>query len=266
MEFSTAEIIKQSVRALADLNQFPAAKKPVLEARTARLSFNERGIEGNLSDIGRTTANVEAFPIPDIYGYIQTHVDVSRYTIYEIINQTKRAKELLTNPQTFLDHVVTAIKQTLNTLLVDGIKYEKINGQFYEMQLFRDEEMETYLSDLIEATDPDKTLYNYIRHESSFEENFARDAQADENIKFFFKLPRGFKIPTPLGNYNPDWAVIFENDARIYFVVETKGTLNKQQLRELERLKIDCGEKHFAVLDIPNLQYKLATTNKDLLL
>ena len=264
VEFSTAEIIKESVKALVDLNQFPTAKKPILEARTARLAFSERGIEGNVSDIGRTTANVDSYPIPDVYGYIQSHVDISRYTIYEIISQSKRTWELLVNPQMFLDNVVAAVKQTLNKLLVDGIKYEKINGQFYEMQLFQDEEIETYLSDLLEATEPDKTLYNYIRHESGFEENFARDAQVDENVKFFFKLPRGFKIPTPLGNYNPDWAVVFENDNRIYFVVETKGTLDKQQLRELERLKINCGEKHFAVLDVPNLSYKLATSNRDL--
>jgi len=67
-----------------------------------------------------------------------------------------------------------------------------------------------------------------------------------------------------MGSYNPDWAVIFDNDRRIYFVVETKGTLNRQQLREIERLKIECGEKHFAVLNVPNLHYKLAATNRDL--
>jgi type III restriction enzyme len=264
VEFSTSEVIERTAKRLKDFNQFPKTRKPQLEAKTARLRYSAEGIEGNLSDIGRAEAETEPYPTPDVFGYIQSHVDISRYTTYEILNRSGRAEELLINPQMFLDSVILAIKQTLNELLVAGIQYEKINGASYEMKLFEAQELEAYLSNLFEVTRDNKTLFNYIETDSDPERNFARDAEADDNVKFFFKLPRGFKIPTPLGNYNPDWAVIFENDHRIYFVVETKGTLNKQLLRDIERLKIECGEKHFAVLDVPNLQYKLATTNKDL--
>ena len=194
---------------------------------------------------------------------MQSQVDISRYTTYEVISQSGRAEELLINPQMFLDNVVAAVKRTLNELLVEGIKYERINGATYEMKLFEAQEIEAYLSNLFEVTREDKTIYNYIEIDSNStpERNFARDCEVDEDVKFFFKLPRGFKIPTPLGTYNPDWAVIFENDKRVYFVVETKGTLNKQQLREIEQLKIACGEEHFKVLNIP---YKLATSVRDL--
>jgi type III restriction enzyme len=264
VEFSTSEVIERTAKRLKDFNQFPKTRKPQLEAKTARLRYSAEGIEGNLSDIGRAEAKTEPYPTPDVFGYVQSHVDISRYTTYEILNRSGRAEELLVNPQMFLDNVVLAIKQTLNELLVAGIQYEKINGASYEMKLFEAQELEAYLSNLFEVTREDKTLFNYIETDSDPERNFARDAEADDNVKFFFKLPRGFKIPTPLGSYNPDWAVIFENDQRIYFVVETKGTLNKQLLRDIERLKIECGEKHFAVLEVPNLQYKLATTNRDL--
>lgn len=266
VEFSTSEIIKKSVAKLKDINQFPIAKKPRIEARTARLQYSAEGVEGKLADVGGIGATTSTYPIPDIFGYIQSQVDISRYTTYEIVSQSGRTDELLINPQMFLDNVVAAVKRTLNELLVEGIKYEQINGASYEMKLFEAQEIEAYLSNLFEVTNPDKTLFDYIEIDgnSTPEHNFARDCEADDNIKFFFKLPRGFKIPTPLGSYNPDWAVIFQNDKRIYFVVETKGTLNKQHLREVERLKIECGEKHFAVLNVPDLSYKLATSTRDL--
>ena len=263
VEFSTSEVIKKTAKKLKDTNQFPKARKPQIEANTARLQYKAEGIEGTLRDKQRTAANTEIYPIPDIFGYVQSQVDISRHTTYEVISQSGRIEELLINPQMFLDNVVNAVKRTLNELLVEGIKYELINGAEYEMKLFEAQEIEAYLSNLFEVTREDKTIYNYIEIDSNStpERNFARDCEVDESVKFFFKLPRGFKIPTPLGTYNPDWAVIFEDDKRIYFVVETKGTLNKQQLREIEQLKIACGEEHFKVLNVP---YKLATSVNDL--
>jgi type III restriction enzyme len=133
------------------------------------------------------------------------------------------------------------------------------------MRLFEYEEIETYLSNLFEVTKLEKTVFNYIPIESeTIERPFACDCEADESIKFFFKLPRGFKVPTPIGHYIPDWAIVFENDSRIYFIAETKGTLDKQLLREVERMKIDCGAKHFALFKPLGVEYKLAVTVKDL--
>jgi len=134
------------------------------------------------------------------------------------------------------------------------------------MRLFELEEIETYLTNLLIVNRPEKTLFNYIPidNQSQIEKNFARDCEADENIKFFFKLPRRFKIPTPLGDYTPDWAILFENDQRIYFVAETKGTLNPQLLREIESMKIQCGAKHFALFKPLGVEYRLAVETKDL--
>lgn len=264
VEFSTEEVIRRTTQRLKDSNQFPRTRKPQIQARTALLNFGKQGIEGTLSDIGWGETETTPYPVPDVFSYIQSHVDISRYTIHEILSRTERTAELLDNPQMFLDNVVLAIRQTLNELLVEGVRYEKINGQAYELEMFEAEEIETYLSNLFTVTRTEKTLYNYIPIQSSYESGFARDCEAEENVKFFFKLPRGFKIPTPVGNYNPDWAVIFDDDKRIYFVAETKGTLDKQELRGLERLKIECGEKHFAVLAAPDFAYKLAVTTRDL--
>ncbi|MBI1924476.1 DEAD/DEAH box helicase family protein [Candidatus Poribacteria bacterium] len=264
VEYSTQELIRRTVAELRDFNFVPLAKRPMLEARTARLSYSEEGIEGTLKDTGVKKPEEVRYLIPDVYGYIQSRVDVSRNTVYEILKQSNRFGELEINPQMFLDNVIGAIRRTLNSLLVEGVKYEQINGSDYEMRLFEYEEIETYLSNLFTVSKQDKTLFNYIPVDSDVESDFSRDCEADENIKFFFKLPRGFKVPTPIGNYVPDWAVVFENDTRIYFVAETKGTLDGQLLREVEQMKIDCGAKHFALFKPLGVEYKLAVTTRDL--
>lgn len=264
VEYDTKELIRRTVAELGDFNFVPLTKRPLLEARTARLSYSEEGIEGMLKDITAKKSEEVRYLIPDVYGYIQSRVNVSRNTVYEILSQSNRLGELEINPQMFLDNVIGAIRRTLNSLLVEGVKYEQINGAYYEMRLFEFEEIETYLSNLFAVSKQNKTLFNYIPIDSEIESDFARDCEADNHIKFFFKLPRGFKVPTPIGDYIPDWAVVFENDRRIYFVAETKGKLDKQLLREIERMKIDCGAKHFALFKPLGVEYKLAVTVNEL--
>ena len=226
------------------------------------MHYTEEGIGGNLTDLSVAQAPAARYLIPDVYAYIQSRVDVTRSTIFEMLEQSARCGELEINPQLFLDRVVAAIKRTLSSLLVEGVKYEQINGQCYEMSLFA-YDGEECLANLFKVTNADKTLADYVAVESGVERDFARDCEADAQIKFFFKLPRGFKIPTPLGHYTPDWAVIFEHDRRVYFVAETKGTLDRQLLREVERLKIECGERHFALFKPLGVEYRVATATKD---
>ena len=104
--------------------------------------------------------------------------------------------------------------------------------------------------------DEDKTpigkAFDCVMHDSDTESQFAHDCSMDERVRFFFKLPSKFKIPTPLGSYNPDWAVVFEDadnqQPRVYFVAETKSSLVGDDLRLSEQLKISCGEKHFGLI------------------
>ena len=139
------------------------------------------------------------------------------------------------------------------------------------MSLLHDEEIETYLDNLLAVSNDkqDKTPFNYYAVDSDIERQFARECEAEESIKFFFKLPRNFKIPTPIGNYVPDWAIIFDNDKRIYFVTETKGSLDKQDRRVSENMKIDYAKKLFdpkvakPVFD-SDVIYKTAVVVKDL--
>ena len=144
-----------------------------------------------------------------------------------------------------MDNAVGAIKSVLYELMIDGIKYEKIGSKVYEMTLFEDNELEIYLDQFTHTvTAPDKTIYeNYIPLDSKVESDFAKDCESSENIEFYFKLPFWFKIDTPIGSYNPDWALVFKGEKKIYFVAETKG--EGQELRGSEKMKIKCGTEHF---------------------
>jgi len=264
VEYQTAELIIGAVKILKDPVLSPLTTRPKLKAEKAIVEMDKSGISGRLTDMGIQTTGEVIYLIPDVYGYIQDKVNITRHTIFDILVQSERYHELEINPQMFLDNVVSAIQKSLNALLVDGIKYEKINDKYSEMKLFNDHELEGYLSQLYAVTQKDKTLYNYIRVDSDIERDFARDCEADDRIRFFFKLPNGFKIPTPIGNYIPDWAILFVNDHRIYFVVETKGTTDTAKLRVSENQKIQCGEKHFELFKEQGVAYKWVTNLQEL--
>lgn len=165
------------------------------------------------------------------------------------------------NPQLFLDLASQAIKRTLYDLMIDGIKYQKIGTSEYEMALFEEQELEVYLNDFsFKVSDPSKTIYeDFIPLDSGVESQFAKDCETSGQVKFYFKLPNWFKIPTPIGSYNPDWAIVFEDDQKIYFVAETKDTGTPQvdlsKLSGDEQLKIKCGKAHFNEFD--NLEYRV---------
>ena len=109
---------------------------------------------------------------------------------------------------------------------------------------------------------PEKTIYDqYVPLDSSVENHFAQDCEQSEQVKFYFKLPEWFKIPTPIGNYNPDWAVIFEDDKRIYFVAETKDTgtasVDLNKLHPSEKQKILCGIAHYK--ELQDVEYRVVS-------
>lgn len=223
--------------------------------------------------------------IPDVYACLQNRLHLSRSTLFAILDQSGRLGELLINPQAFLDTCVTAISRRLQELLVNGIEYQRINGKTYEMALF-EEEIITYQSSLhpptdnVRATPLDKTVlqahalnedfqpagesYACVFSDSEPESQFAKDCALDERARFFFKLPGRFRIATPLGHYNPDWAVVFENDDKVYFVAETKSSTEAAQRRPDENLKIQCGEKHFALAAREGVEYRVVTNLADL--
>jgi type III restriction enzyme len=155
-----------------------------------------------------------------------------------------------------MDKVCSEINTVLNEMIVDGVKYEKIAGEYYDQMLFDDKELYEYLDDLFAVSKKEKTIYDHVKVESAIERKFAEECENRDDIKFYFKLPRWFFIDTPIGKYNPDWALVYEGDKKVYFVAETKGTddINDPSLSTGERHKILCGKKHFE--NFPDVRFK----------
>lgn len=286
VKLDTPELIEKCVKALADTDQYPKVQPPKIRASKAKIVMTREGVHGIQTGAAQSDASRMGVTIPDVYAYIQNRVHLSRSTLFAILDRSGRMGELLLNPQAFLDTAIAAITNCLQELLVDGIQYHEINGRRYEMTLF-DEVLETYLSsvypcagDLLaspvgktlmqaQPLDEDKApsgnAFECVLSDSETENQFAKDCSVDERVRFFFKLPGRFKINTPLGTYNPDWAVVFENDTRVYFVAETKSSTVEGDRRRDENLKIKCGRKHFALSadvifkDVTNLQGLVAS-------
>lgn len=283
VKLDTPKLIAKCTEALGDLNQYPQVERPKVRSNKAKIIMNTEGVHGVQSGIGEYSVESHTVSVPDVYAYIQNRVHLSRSTIFSILEGSGRLSELTTNPQSFLDTAIAAIKNTLQELLVEGIQYHEINGRRYEMSLFN-EELETYLSSVYPPAQDDmttpisKTLlqaqpldeyqgsrgepFSCVLSDSEIESQFAHDCSIDERVRFFFKLPSQFKIPTPLGTYNPDWAVVFENDARVYFVAETKSSTLESERRQSENLKIRCGRQHFQLAQ--QVGFEAVTSLRDL--
>lgn len=258
VDYKTDELIILTAKAIKDI---PEIKPPSIRSTKLGITMSEKGIDSTF--IGEKAESYEGciWKIPDVLGYIQSKTELTRSTIEEILSKSDRIKDILINPQLFLDLATQSIKQTLYDLMISGIKYHKIGSSEYEMTLFEAQELEIYLNNFsFKVTDKSKTIYEeFVPLDSGVESQFAKDCETSEQVKFYFKLPNWFKIPTPIGNYNPDWALVFEDDKKIYFVAETKDTGTPQvdlyKLTKDEQLKIKCGESHFTELD--NIEFKV---------
>jgi len=156
-----------------------------------------------------------------------------------------------------MDAVAGILKHELHRLLVDGVKYDRIEGAGsdaeWEMLLFKNEELINYLT-AIQVT---KSVYEYVVYDSEVEREFAKRLDEREDIRLFVKLPSWFRVETPVGEYNPDWAIIKHDGQAIYLVRETKSTHKFIKLRTTEADKVRCGMKHFEMLGV---DFKVAVT------
>lgn len=259
VSYQTADLIVYAGKATKDM---PETFKPTVRSTKSQVLITDEGVSGQLLSDSVLNDYGSKIEIPDILAYIQSKTELTRDTILQILKKSGRINDVLLNPQMFMDNATNAIKGVLYDMMIDGIKYEKIGGKIYEMTLFDDEDFEIYLDSFTHSVNvPEKTIYeNYIPLDSGVENQFAKDCETSENIEFYFKLPNWFKIPTPIGNYNPDWAVVFKGEKKIYFVAETKS--EGQELLKSEKQKVKCGKEHFKVF--AEVVYKQVSKVSDL--
>lgn len=262
VKYDTEELIRNAGQAIKNL---PKIEKPSVHSIKNEVVITSSGIASQYKG-DRISTGQSNYVIPDMLGYIQRHTELTRSTIMRIIAESGRINDLAVNPQLFMDLAIASIKCELHEMMIDGIEYRRLGDYTYEMRLFED--WETYKDeDTFEVSKKDKTIYDkFIPLDSVVENRFAQDCESSDQVKFYFKLPCWFKIPTPIGNYNPDWAVVFEEDNRIYFVAETKDTgtptVDMSKLRADEQAKIKCGAAHFRLF--PDLDYQVVNCVRSL--
>ncbi|OFY58263.1 MAG: DEAD/DEAH box helicase [Bacteroidetes bacterium GWF2_41_9] len=259
VNYDTEKLIVLAANAVSKMDE---TKKPAIRSTKKKVLITDEGVDGQLLSDSANDEYGIGFEIPDMLAYIQNKTELTRSTILEILKNSKRLKEVILNPQLFMDNAVFKIREELHQLMIDGIKYEKIGDKFYEMTLFDDSDFEIYIDEFTHTVkDSSKTIYeNYIPLDSGVENQFAKDCESSEQIEFYFKLPYRFEIKTPIGQYRPDWAVVFKGEKKIYFVAETKSV--GQELRGSEKLKIACGIAHFKKFE--DVIYKRVSAVSDL--
>jgi type III restriction enzyme len=244
VDYDTEALITAAAVRLSNMEAIRPAR---IAIRKAAVAMNGKGLSTTLLTVREGQGEYSAPRIPDLLAYLQDKTELTRATLAEILIRSGRLGEVLQNPQQFLDQALAAIQIELNELMIAGITYERIADRQYEMLLFEQKEVVGSLTSMIEV---DNSIYDAIPWESEVERKFAETLGGREDIKLFIKLPEWFKVETPVGTYNPDWAIVKEDDEKVYLVRETKGTTDEMKLRSSEWAKIRCGKAHFTELGV----------------
>ncbi|MFH1015931.1 MAG: DEAD/DEAH box helicase family protein [Chloroflexota bacterium] len=265
VQFDNEALLVTCVKALAGA---PPIAKTRLQWRKADLAIGRSGVDAReTATSAPVTLDEGDIELPDIITDLQDKTQLTRRSIHRILVESGRLNDFKHNPQQFIEVAAEIINRTKRLALVDGIKYQRIGADdYYAQQLFETEELSGYLKSMIDAS---KSVHEQVIYESDTERGFADDLEKNEAIKVYAKLPGWFKVQTPLGPYNPDWAVLVEKDGaeRLYFVVETKDSLFTDDLRGKEDAKIACGKAHFKALAVGEnpAHYQVTTSVDDLL-
>ncbi len=202
----------------------------------------------------------------DLIGKVVTETGLTRSAAAEILRRIDKEKfELFgKNPEEFILKASNIINEQKATVIIEHITYNKLQ-EAYSTDIFTDASTKGKLGK--NAIQTNKHLYDYLIYDSENEKAFASKLDLQEEVAVYVKLPGGFYINTPVGKYNPDWAIAFNegNVRHIYFVAETKGSLSTLQLREIERLKIDCAREHFRAISNGSVKYDVIDSYQTLI-
>lgn len=246
--FDNGEVIMAAIRAI---KQAPEIKPLRIEVVKNRVQLLRGGIH-NAGVVGEASTNLAGtFELPDIINELQDETGLTRLTLVDIVAGSDRLHEFLRNPYDYIQLVKNATKSVLAQIVIDGVQYEKLAEEVYELREFQrdsEDEVERFVDRLYEVRNTQKSLTDRLALDSVTEQEFAKYLDGREDIKLFLKLPAKFVVPTPVGLYNPDWAIVKEVDGqeKVYMVRETKNGGE----REDELRKIRCAKRHFEAIGI----------------
>lgn len=261
VRFDMEELVEKSVK---DLQEMPPIPKARNVSQTAEIEIQNPGVTYREREMRTMDLQNTYEVLPDILRLISEETLIKRSDVARILHDSGRLADFLNNPQAFLEKSLEIIRRNRHALAIDGIKYIKLDGQeYYAQEIFSGEELTANLDK--DAVAVKHSVYDYVIYDSStIEKPFAVALDDDPDVKLFFKIPERFKIETPIGTYNPDWAVYLCRDGieKLYFILETKGSTELWSLRTTEQMKIHCGKEHFKALN-NGVDMQVATNWKD---
>lgn len=271
VQFNSDELIRKCIRALETKLQVPAVRYMIAHGELSKIQSKEQLRSGEAFETRETkmefTHSETTYHIKyDLIGKLMDETRLTRKTIVAILAGVKEATFLLfrMNPEEFIMRAAKLINEQKASTVIESITYDVLNDTF-EADIF----MKNTLSGQFgqNAIPAEKHIYDYVVTDSKIERAFAKELDVSNEVRVYAKLPRGFFIPTPVGKYNPDWAIVFKEGGvkHIYFIAETKGTMDSMELREVEKAKIECARKHFAKLNTGQLKYDVVNNYEKLL-
>jgi type III restriction enzyme len=256
VSLSSDELVHVASTAIAHA---PVIEPPKVRVRVVELEHSAAGIAADRHVDQHDYDTATPRFLPDILADLQNETDLTRSTLVRILRESGRLDDFAVNPQAFTVLVTARINAALHKQMVDGIQYEPVPGLSWEMHRLEpdaSEEIERYAARLYRVQNKDKTLYDHVEIDSEVERRFAKGLDDNKSVRFFMKLPAWFTVDTPIGPYNPDWAIVFDASERVYLIRETKGSTDPDDIRRSEETKIRCARRHF---DAIGVDYEVAS-------
>ena len=270
VDFDTNELIDKAVQAINGKLNIAKMQVKITEGEQKDKMSSVSVNSGSSMTEGKTkTETVEDFSPSmveyDLIGEITKDTGLTRKTVIDILTKItpEKFKYYQYNPEEFIRKVCNLINQEKATTIIDGITYHKTDNRF-DNDIFTINNVRGELGE--NAIDVKKHIYDFLVTDSKNEREFAKKLESGE-VTVYAKLPNGFKIPTPVGNYNPDWAIVFDNPSfkYIYFIAETKGSMDSLELRDVEKAKIECAKKHFKCISNDEVKYDVVDSYESLI-
>lgn len=268
VDYDSAELVEKAAKSIND-----NLKSLVSELTYVITEAEQTDVDafGATKTVRKKASTVSTSTVKyDLVGEIASGANLTRKTVVEILKKTEGVLFLFrSNPESYIKNVVQLIKAEKSTMIVEHIGYSMIDGT-YDSDIFTAEKHAT----LNKSFKVGKHITDYIftdgyakKPEESVEVRFAKQLEEAEEVVVYAKLPKAFKIPTPVGSYSPDWAIAFKKGSvkHIFFVAETKGSMDSMQLKAIEAAKIHCAERLFNEISTEDVKYHKVASYEDLL-
>ena len=265
VHFETPELIAKCVKALEkELKVSPMQYTVVTGEQTDTATYDaiKQGESFKVmeSTIDYERASVHSAVKYDLIGRLAGETLLTRATVAAVLQGINKVvfRQYRTNPEDFLQKAARLMNEQKATVIVEHIAYDP-TGDTYSSDIFAQEKNKEDFSKAVKAN---HHIYDYVFTDSKNERDFVKELDASTEVVVYAKLPKGFFIPTPVGNYNPDWAIAFQQGKvkHVYFVAETKGSMSSMDLRKIEESKIECARKFFAKITSHQVKYDVVNS------